>query len=79
MAKGIAEMLAGKAPAADPMEGMEAEAEPAGDEMGLEAAAEELIKAVHARDAGMVVDALRNAFAIMESEPHEEYAAEEVE
>lgn len=54
------------------MEAMEGEEDPAGDEMGLEAAADELIKGLHARDAKMVTDALKNFFSIMESEPHEE-------
>ena len=43
-----------------------------GNDMGLEAAADDLIKAIHARDASMVVEALRNAFTILDSEPHEE-------
>lgn len=73
MAKGIAEMLAAKAaPMPGPMEGEEGEENPEGDEMGLEAAADELIKGMHARDPKMVADALKNFFAIAESEPHEE-------
>jgi len=66
MATGIAEMLAAKEP--EVPEGEEA----MGEDMGLEAAADELIKGMHARDPKMVVSALRNAFAIMGSEPPEE-------
>jgi len=38
----------------------------------LEACAEDLIHAVHAKDVHGVVDALRAAFQICDSEPHEE-------
>lgn len=38
----------------------------------LQSAAEDLIAAVHSKDAGAVADALRNAFTMLESEPHEE-------
>jgi hypothetical protein len=38
----------------------------------LYAAAEELISAVHVKDVDGVATALRSAFTIMESEPHEE-------
>lgn len=43
-----------------------------GDEQGLEAAAEDLITAIHDKDADAVVEALRNAFSILDAEPHEE-------
>jgi hypothetical protein len=38
----------------------------------LEAAAEDLIAAVHSKDAKAVCVALRAAFELMDSEPHEE-------
>lgn len=50
----------------------EEEGEGKGDEQGLDAAAEDLISAVHGKDTAGVVEALRNAFAILDSEPHEE-------
>jgi hypothetical protein len=55
-------------------EGPEVESgeEAGGDEMGLDAAGQELIDAVDAKDAAGVAMALRNAFAILESEPHVE-------
>ena len=67
---GISDMLADKMapPAAE---------EAKGDDMGLEAAANDLIQAVHGKDAGAVVEALRNAFTILDSEPHEEGPHEE--
>jgi hypothetical protein len=43
-----------------------------GNSQGLEAAAEDLIVAVGAKDAAGVAEALRNAFSILDSEPHEE-------
>lgn len=45
---------------------------PGGDDMGLEAAAQELIDAVGSQDAAGVASALRNSFSILESAPHEE-------
>lgn len=39
---------------------------------GLEAAATDLIRAVHSKDIKQVADALRAAFEICDSEPHEE-------
>ena len=63
----IAGQLAGGPPGADA--GPE---EAQGDEMGLEAAANDLIKAIHTHDATAVVEALRNAFTILDAEPHEE-------
>lgn len=51
---------------------MESEESPDGDDMGLEAAAQELIDAVSAQDSAGVASALRNSFAILESSPHEE-------
>lgn len=39
---------------------------------GLMSAAEDLIRAVHAKDAHATVEALRSAFEIMELEPHDE-------
>jgi hypothetical protein len=44
---------------------------------GLQAAAEELLKAVESKDAKGVALALENAFYLLESMPHEE--AEEME
>ena len=38
----------------------------------LESAAEDLISAIHAKDTKAVVSALRAAFEIYDSEPHEE-------
>lgn len=38
----------------------------------IHACAEELIRAVHAKDTKAVADAMADAFAILESEPHEE-------
>ena len=38
----------------------------------IEASAEALIRAVHAKDAKAVASAMRDAFQILESEPHEE-------
>lgn len=52
--------------------GPEGEEEGEGDEQGLDAAAEDLISAVHGKDTAGVVEALRNAFSILDSEPHEE-------
>jgi len=40
---------------------------------GLEACAEDLIHAVHAEDPKAVAQALKDAFDILEMEPHEEY------
>lgn len=42
------------------------------DDMGLEACSEDLIRAVHAKDAKSVAAALRAAFEICEAYPHEE-------
>ena len=41
-------------------------------DQGLEAAAEDFIRAVHAKDAKGVAAAFRAAFEMLESEPHEE-------
>lgn len=38
----------------------------------LESAADELIAAIHAKDSKAVASALRSAFQIADSEPHEE-------
>jgi len=43
----------------------------------LEAAAEDLIQAVHSKDVKSVCSALRAAFEMLEMEPHEEYPHEE--
>lgn len=40
--------------------------------LGLEAASEELLKAIERKDAIGVSKALTNAFMLMEAEPHEE-------
>lgn len=42
------------------------------EDQALEAAAEDLIRAVHAKDGKSVAAAFRAAFDILESEPHEE-------
>ena len=41
-------------------------------DQGLMSCAEDLIRAVHAKDAQAVASAMRAAFEILESEPHEE-------
>lgn len=41
-------------------------------DQGLMSAAEDLIRAIHAKDGQAVTDALQAAFEIMESQPHEE-------
>jgi hypothetical protein len=41
-------------------------------DVGLMSAAEDLIRAVHAKDAQAVADAMKAAFEIMEEMPHEE-------
>lgn len=46
---------------------------------GLEAAAEELMRAVESKDAKGVALALENAFYLLESMPHEEAEEEEEE
>lgn len=43
-------------------------------DQGLESCAEHLIRAVHAKDPAGVAEAMRSAFEIMESEPHDEGA-----
>ena len=72
--KGIAGLiLAMKAkPEAEGPEVEESGEEAGGDEMGLDAAGQELIDAVDAKDAGGVAEALRHAFAILDSAPHAE-------
>ena len=49
------------------------------EDAGLEAAAADLIRAVHAKDEAAVAAALRAAFEICDSEPHEEGEHEENE
>jgi len=44
---------------------------------GLGVAAKELVRAIHAGDIASVKESLRAAFQILESEPHEEFEAEE--
>ncbi len=39
---------------------------------GIEACAEELIRAVHAKDTKAAAAALKDAFQVLESQPHEE-------
>ena len=70
----IVAMKAKKPEEGEMEEGPEGESgeEPGGDDMGLEAAAQELIDAVSAQDTAGVASALRNSFAILESSPHEE-------
>jgi hypothetical protein len=41
-------------------------------DQGLSSAAEDLIRAVHAKDAQGVAAAIRAAFELLDSEPHEE-------
>ena len=55
-------------PEADPMDDPGA----GDDEVGLESAADALIKAVHARDAQMLVDAFKDMFDQLEAAPHDE-------
>ena len=43
---------------------------------GLMAMAEDLIRAVHAKDAAAVVDAMQCAFDMMETQPHQENEGE---
>jgi hypothetical protein len=50
----------------------ETEMEDTGDDTGLEACAEDLIRGVTAKDTSLIVDALRSAFQILDAEPHEE-------
>lgn len=42
------------------------------DNSGLRSCAEDLTRAVHAKDIDAVADAIRCAFEILDSEPHEE-------
>lgn len=74
--KGILAMILAKGKPSDEsgeeMPEMESVEEMSGDDMGLEAAAQELIDAVGVKDAAGVASALRNAFSILESQPHEE-------
>lgn len=42
------------------------------EDAGITSCAEDLIRAIHAKDAKSVAAAMRAAFQIMESEPHEE-------
>lgn len=51
--------------------------EPQEPDYAMEAVAEDLIRAVHAKDARAVVMALEAAFAIQEVRPHEEYEHED--
>lgn len=53
-----------------PDEGKEPEA--AGDESGLESAAHDLLMAIEAKDVKAMAAAMKAAFEIMESQPHEE-------
>ncbi len=50
-----------------------------GNSQGIEAAAEDLIRAVEMKDARGVAEALGNAFAILESEPRSEAMGESEE
>lgn len=45
----------------------------------IDACSQDLIAAVHARDTKAVSEAIRSAFLILESEPHEEAAQEPYE
>ena len=56
------------------------EQEPEGQEdQGLEACAEAAIRAITAKDPAALAKAWRDAFTILESQPHEEYEEEEQE
>lgn len=46
--------------------------EPNDSNAGIEACAQDLISAVHAKDASAAASAIRAAFEMLESEPHEE-------
>ena len=46
-------------------------------ELGLLAAAEELISAIHAKDEHAVADAFKALFTQLESQPHEEWSPED--
>lgn len=48
------------------------ESSPKGHDEGLEACARDMITALDSKDSRQLAQALRNAFEIMESEPHEE-------
>ena len=63
--KGFAALLLGK-----PKDGEEEV--PESDDVGLSECAHQLIEAIHARNVSDVEEALRSAFQILESEPHEE-------
>jgi hypothetical protein len=47
--------------------------------LGLDSAAEELLRAIEGKDVGRISDALSNAFQLLESMPHEEAEEEESE
>jgi hypothetical protein len=49
------------------------------DNAGLEACASDLIEAVHSRDNKRAASAMRAAFELLESQPHEEAGEEEEE
>ena len=53
------------------------ESQESNDNEGLEAAASDLIDAVHNRDPKAAASAMRAAFELMESQPHEENNEEE--
>ena len=59
-----------------PEGGMDIGGEEGEEDAGLSSAAEELISAIHSKDSAAVATALRNAFEILESEPHEEKSEE---
>lgn len=46
-------------------------------ELGLLAAAEELISAIHAKDEHAVSEAFKAMFTMLEAAPHEEWSPEE--
>ena len=54
-----------------------ADEEAQGDDMGLDAASGDLITAVKSGDVAGVSEALKNAFSILDSQPHEEGPHEE--
>lgn len=49
------------------------------DSDGLQACAEDIIKAIEAKDAKALATALQDAFDVMESQPHDENSSEDTE
>jgi hypothetical protein len=53
-------------------DGSAMEKEPEGDDSALESCAEDLLRALNMKDIQAIASALRSAFLVLESEPHEE-------